>query len=105
MTNRIEQAARALYEDDTGKSADDVDICDQWELDQWRSVAATLHNAGLLATREEWATRDESDSPADPTGWKGATVTAKDETQARDRAWSFGYTVYRRFVTEWEAVE
>lgn len=101
MSDRIEQAARIIRE-----GIEDVrDEPHLSDAEHAKMVAEVLAESGLLATREEWATRDESDSPADSTGWKGATVGAKDETQARDRAWSFGYAVYRRYVTEWQAVE
>jgi len=97
MTSRIEQAARVLYEDDTGNSADDVDLCDQWELDQWRAAAATLHNAGLLATHEEWRAKGETDDDM------FETRTYSDACSAYH--WAAGGTVEHRWATEWEAVE
>ncbi|QBP33348.1 hypothetical protein SEA_BRUTONGASTER_134 [Gordonia phage BrutonGaster] len=53
----------------------------------------------------EWATVDRSDGPDNI--WKGRIFPAEGEQEARDRAWSFGYTILTRQAgeEEWREAE
>lgn len=98
MSDRIEEAAKIIRE-----GIEDVrDEPHLSDAEHAKMVAEVLAKAGLLATHEEWGTRQEDEPEYVGVLPRFNKHTAEADINQYPEA---GYTLHRRFVTEWEAVE
>lgn len=97
MSDRIEEAARVLFE---GAEGGVWDVAAYWEKAIYRGHAHDLAKAGLLATREDWGTQLTNESRS-----YIAAAGIPEDVARREAKHHSDATAVRRWVTEWEAME